>query len=88
MTKNEINWLSNYNALKEYIAEHRHLPDKKKVENRGLLNWWKYNKKRIKNGKLDAEHIALLQELSDMRDSQSRSVWSSVSTISIRSQPQ
>lgn len=68
MTINERNWLSNYNALKEYISEHRHLPDKRKVENRGLLNWWKYNRKRIKIGKLDAERIALLQKLSDMRD--------------------
>lgn len=38
MTKNEHNWLANYNALKEYISVHHHLPDKKKVENRGLLN--------------------------------------------------
>lgn len=68
MTKNEHNWLANYNELKEYISVHHHLPDKKKVENRGLLNWWKYNKKRIKLGKIDDEKIALLQELSDMRD--------------------
>lgn len=68
MTTKEQKWLLNYNALKEYIIEHRHLPDKKKVENRGLLNWWKYNKKRIKNAKIDAEHQMMLQQLSDMRD--------------------
>lgn len=45
MTTNERNWMANYNALKEYIYANRHLPDKRKVENRGLLNWWKYNKK-------------------------------------------
>lgn len=67
MTTNERNWLSNYNALKEYISVHHQLPDKKKVENRGLLNWWKYNKKRIKLKKIDDEKIAMLQELSDMR---------------------
>ena len=45
-TNNEQKWQENYAQLKRYIEEHRHLPDKKKVEFRGLLNWWKYNKKR------------------------------------------
>ncbi len=68
MTTNERNWMDNYNALKEYIYANRHLPDKRKVENRGLLNWWKYNKKRIKLGKIDEQKIRMLQELSDMRN--------------------
>ncbi len=68
MTTNERNWMANYNALKEYIYANRHLPDKRKVENRGLLNWWKYNKKRIKLGKIDEQKIRMLQELSDMRN--------------------
>lgn len=67
-TKNEQKWQENYAQLKRYIEEHRHLPDKKKVEFRGLLNWWKYNKKLIKQGKLDKDRMMLLQELSDMRD--------------------
>lgn len=68
MTTNERNWMANYNALKEYIYANRHLPDKRKVENRGLLNWWKYNRKRIKLGKIDEQKIRMLQELSDMRN--------------------
>ena len=67
-TRNEQKWQENYQLLKEYITVHRHLPDKKKVENRGLLNWWKYNKKVIKHGKMDDERIRLLKELSDMRE--------------------
>ena len=51
-SRNEEKWNANYLALKEYILAHGHLPDKKKVENRGLLNWWKYNKKCGKLGKL------------------------------------
>lgn len=50
MTKNEKKWAENYELLKEYIAEHRQLPDKKKVEHRSLLNWWKYNRKLIRQG--------------------------------------
>lgn len=66
-TKKDIKWQESYNALREYIAAHGHLPDKKKTENRGLLNWWKYNKKCIKQGRLDTEKIMMLQQLSDMR---------------------
>lgn len=63
----DLRWIQNYRLLKEYITQHRQLPDKKKVENRGLLNWWKYNKRMMKRGKLDEERIALLRELSNMR---------------------
>lgn len=66
-TKKEENWKACYNALHDYIKQNGHLPDKKKEENRGLLNWWKYNKKCIKQGRLDDEKIRLLQILSDMR---------------------
>ena len=41
-TKNEENWYHNYEALKAYISERGHLPDKHVVENRALLSWAKY----------------------------------------------
>ena len=65
--KNALRWQQNYDLLKAYIAEHHQLPDKKKVENRGLLNWWKYNKKLIKQGRLPHEHLLMLQQLNEMR---------------------
>lgn len=65
--KNEEKWHNHYNELRQYILSNGHLPDKKKIENRALLNWWKYNKKCIKQGKLDTDKIQLLQELSNMR---------------------
>ena len=65
--KNEQNWRENYESLKQYITEHHHLPNKRVVENRGLLNWWKYNQKLIKQGKLAPERIELLKMLSEMR---------------------
>lgn len=68
MTKREENWLNRYEALKNYIEEHKQLPDKKKVENRGLLNWWKYNKKCMKQGTLDDDKVRMLTELSNMRN--------------------
>ena len=67
--KNETRWLENYEQLKLFIQEHGHLPNKKKVENRGLLNWWKYNQKLIRRGAPDEARCQMLQRLSDMRTS-------------------
>ena len=66
-TKSDLKWQENYEQLKDYIVKHHHLPNKKKVENRGLLNWWKYNKKIVRLGKMDAERVVLLEELNQLR---------------------
>ena len=68
-------WQDNYDALCAYVKVHRQFPDKKKEESRGLLNWWKYNKKRIKQGKMDQRRIEMLQKLSDMRDEAYIKFW-------------
>lgn len=72
MTKNEENWQRNYLQLKEFVKIHGNLPNKKKVEKRGLLNWWKYNQKLIKLDKITQERKQLLQEISDMRFSKNK----------------
>ena len=66
-TVNETKLLTKYQQLKDYVEQHHQLPDKKKVENRGLLNWWKYNKKLAKLDKLSEEKLRMLQDLSDSR---------------------
>ena len=66
--KNDENCLANYEALKEYIDEHHHLPDKHKVENRGLLNFSKYTRKKIKEETLDEEKARELESVLNMRD--------------------
>ena len=65
---NEQRWMERYELLKASVAAHHQMPDKKKVENRGLLNWWKYNKKRVRQGLLDPDKVNMLMELSRMRD--------------------
>ena len=61
--KNDARWIANYEALKAYILERGHLPDKHVVENRALLSWTKYQRKKIKEGTLDAEKRALFEAL-------------------------
>lgn len=62
-SKNESNWYYNYEALKAYILESVHLPDKHVVENRALLSWAKYQRKKIKEGTLDDEKRELFESL-------------------------
>ena len=68
-TKNDTKWNQNYEALKAYIHERGHLPDKHVVENRALLSWAKYQRKKIKEGTLDEEKVHLFDQLMEMRNS-------------------
>lgn len=69
LTTRDKVWNRNFRKLKAYIDEHHYLPDKKKVENRGILNWVKYNRKKIKAGTLDPEKQRLFCDLLDSRHS-------------------
>lgn len=70
LTQTDVKWQQNYNVLKAYILERGHLPDKHVVENRALLSWTKYNRKKIKEGTLDAEKTRLFTELLAMRSNE------------------
>lgn len=63
----EERWHQNFESLKGYIEEHHHLPDKKKVENRGLLWWAKAQRKKIKLGALEEDKRRLFEELMESR---------------------
>ena len=62
-SKTDSNWYRNYEALKAYIFQRGHLPDKHVVENRALLSWAKYQRKKIKEGTLDEEKRELFESL-------------------------
>ena len=62
-TRNDEKWMTNYEALKAYILERGHLPDKHVVENRALLSWAKYQRKKIKDGTLDEDKRELFESL-------------------------
>lgn len=63
MSKNDENWLSNYDALKAHVLETGHFPNKHDKR----LNWYKYNAKLIKQGKLSPEREQMIHELEEMR---------------------
>ena len=61
--KTDSNWYRNYEALKVYILQRGNLPDKHVVENRALLSWVKYQRKKIKEGRLDEEKREMFESL-------------------------
>lgn len=65
---NEERWDAFIIELRTYTAEHHHLPDKHKVENRGLLNKVKYARKKMKEGTLTEDKAKALEEILYMRD--------------------
>ena len=69
-SKNDEKWMANYEALKAYIDEHHHLPDKHKETDRNKLSWWKYQLKKKKAGTLTEEQERILQTLADSRSTE------------------
>lgn len=67
MSRRESIWNMRYAELKAYIEEFGQLLDKRRVDNRALLNWWKYNRRLLKNGKLDENRTLLITNLGNMR---------------------
>lgn len=67
---NDERWITFINELREYILEHHHLPDKHKVENRGLLNQTKYFRKKMKDGTLNEERAQELEAVLSMRSNE------------------
>lgn len=66
MSKNEDNWLANYDELKAHVIETGHFPDKHST----LNNWVRYQRKRIKAGIMPEEQKRLFIELADSRSSE------------------
>lgn len=67
LSRRESVWNTRYVELKAYIEEFGQLPDKRRVDNRALLNWWKYNRRLLKRGKLDEGRTLLITNLGNMR---------------------
>lgn len=63
MTKNEENWMANYECLKVHVLETGHFFNKHHT----LCNWAKYQRKRMKAGIMPENQKMLFQELELMR---------------------
>ena len=66
MAKNEENWTAKYTALREHVETHGHLTERHSQ----LNHWWKYQKKKRKEGKLSEEQCQLLDEIISLRSTE------------------
>lgn len=60
---NDDRWLQNYEALKAYVDEHHHLPPKSATDGKWMLNFAKYTRKTIKEGKCEEWKRELFEAL-------------------------
>lgn len=67
-SKNDENWLANYEALKAYVDEHHHLPPKNAPFGaKYLLNFAKYVRRTIKEGTCDEWKREMFESLMSER---------------------
>ncbi|MBR0046374.1 MAG: helicase associated domain-containing protein [Bacteroidaceae bacterium] len=62
MTQDEL-WEKNYRLILDFMNEQKKRPSKHHLEERQMLNWLKYQKKRLAQGKLKPDRIDKLQYL-------------------------
>ena len=60
---NEAKWNEHYQELKEHVKRTGHFPDK----HTRLNNWVKYQRKRIKEGRMTEEQKQLFEQLANTR---------------------
>lgn len=61
--KQDDKWSAHYQEVMEFMDRKRRRPSKNFPEDRNMLNWIKYNKKRMSSGKMEEERRQLFEEL-------------------------
>ena len=66
--KREDQWDKNYNAIIEFMLEHKRRPSKHRPEDSKMLNWIKYTKRTIVNGKISERRKEKFNVLMDIAE--------------------
>lgn len=67
MTQDEL-WEQNYLTFLDFITTQKRRPSKHRLEEHQMLNWLKYQKKCLTQGKLKPERAKILEELLRLSD--------------------
>ena len=59
----EDRWEQNFDALKQFIEQNKCMPSKHRVADHRMLNWLKYNRKLIAQGKLAPKRQEKLEQM-------------------------
>lgn len=64
----ETRWLARYEEVKGFLEENHRNPSKHRIEEHGMLNWVKANRKALNAGKMKAERVEKFEELLEMTE--------------------
>ena len=62
MTQDE-RWLAKYKEIKVFIEREHRNPSRHRIEDHGMLNWLKANRKKMNAGKLQEPRLSKFKEL-------------------------
>lgn len=61
-------WLARYNEVMGFLEENHRNPSKHRIEEHGMLNWLKANRKAMNAGKMKEERVEKFKELLEMTE--------------------
>lgn len=72
MKRSEQLWQQHYNGVMNFMQMNKRRPSKYKPEERNMVDWIKYNKKRMTRGKMSEERIEKFKRLLRLGESMQR----------------
>jgi hypothetical protein len=71
MTQEE-RWQKRYEEVKSFIESNKRNPSKYRIEEHGMLNWLKANRKVMNAGKLNEERVEKFRKLLELTEQYKR----------------
>lgn len=68
MSKQEELWNRHYDEILNFIRDNKRRPSKHNIEDHGMLNWIKYNKKIIAKGEMPLHRLEKFNRLMALAD--------------------
>lgn len=59
----ETRWQTRYNEVKAFLEYNHRNPSRHRIEEHGMLNWVKANRKRMNAGELKESRLSMFNEL-------------------------
>ena len=62
----ETKWLARFKEVRKFIEKNHRNPSKHRVEDHGMVNWLKANRKFLNAGKMKPERVGKFKELLEL----------------------
>ena len=68
----ETKWLARFKEVRKFIETNHRNPSKHRVEDHGMVNWLKANRKALNAGKMKAERVEKFRKLLELTEQYKR----------------